>query len=110
VANLGTHVGTVRHRVIQQPHAAALPGGADGAEDRGLEALVRVGDDQLEAAQTAPDQALQEPGPEGLASLGPMCRPVPGLDPGISRLPSVLAATAIIIATETMRPPSRCLR
>jgi hypothetical protein len=38
------------------------------------------------------------------ASDGPMCRPT------ISRLPSVLAATAIIAATETMRPPSRCLR
>jgi hypothetical protein len=38
------------------------------------------------------------------ASEGPMCKPT------ISRLPSVLAATAIIAATETMRPPSRCLR
>ena len=38
------------------------------------------------------------------ASEGPMWRPT------IWRLPSVLAATAIIAATETMRPPSRCLR
>ena len=38
------------------------------------------------------------------ASDGPICRPT------ISRLPSVLAATAIIAATETIRPPSRCLR
>jgi hypothetical protein len=38
------------------------------------------------------------------ASDGPMCRPT------ISRLPSVFTATAIIAATETMRPPSRCLR
>ena len=38
------------------------------------------------------------------ASEGPMCSPT------ISRLPSVLAATAIIAATDTMRPPSRCFR
>ena len=38
------------------------------------------------------------------ASLGPMCSPT------ISRLPSVFAATAIIAATETILPPSRCLR
>jgi hypothetical protein len=38
------------------------------------------------------------------ASDGPMCSPT------ISRLPSVFAATAIIAATETMRPPSRCLK
>ena len=38
------------------------------------------------------------------ASLGPMRKPT------ISRLPSMLTATAIIAATETMRPPSRCLR
>jgi hypothetical protein len=28
----------------------------------------------------------------------------------ISRLPSVFTATAIIAATETIRPPSRCFR
>src|SRR5262245_50614795 len=38
------------------------------------------------------------------ASEGPICSPT------ISRRPSVLAATAIIAATETMRPPSRCFR
>ena len=38
------------------------------------------------------------------ASEEPMCSPT------ISRLPSMFAATAIIAATETIRPPSRCLR
>src|SRR6201987_2070184 len=38
------------------------------------------------------------------ASEGPICSPT------ISRRPSVLTATAIIAATETMRPPSRCFR
>jgi hypothetical protein len=38
------------------------------------------------------------------ASEGPMPRLM------ISRRPSVLAAMAIIAATETMRPPSRTLR
>src|SRR3954471_19522581 len=41
---------------------------------------------------------------KGSASEGPMCRPT------ISRLPSVVTATAIMAATETMRPPSRTLR
>ncbi len=34
----------------------------------------------------------------------------PTLKPMISRRPSVLAATAIITATETIRPPWRCFR
>ena len=38
------------------------------------------------------------------ASEGPMCSPT------ISRLPSVVTATAIIAATETIRPPSRCFK
>ena len=38
------------------------------------------------------------------ASEGPMPKPM------ISRRPSVVTATAIIAATETMRPPSRTLR
>lgn len=38
------------------------------------------------------------------ASEGPMCRPT------ISRLPSVLTATAMMAATLVMCPPSRCLR
>jgi hypothetical protein len=38
------------------------------------------------------------------ASEGPIWSPT------ISRRPSVLAVTAIIAATETMRPPSRCFR
>ncbi|OCP21440.1 hypothetical protein BC361_26640 [Ensifer sp. LC54] len=40
----------------------------------------------------------------GSALEGPMCRPT------ISLFPSELAATAIIAATETMRPPSRTFR
>ncbi len=40
----------------------------------------------------------------GSASLGPICSPT------ISRLPSVLTATAIMAATLTILPPSRTLR
>ena len=95
------HVG---QGVPHQVDAAALPGGAEDAGDRLLEAFVGIGDDQLHAFQAAPDQALEEARPERLrlrrADLSPM----------ISRRPSVLAATAIIAATETIRPPSRTLR
>lgn len=47
---------------------------------------------------------LRKPDQNVSASDGPMCSPT------ISRLPSVFTATAIIAATETMRPPSRCFR
>ncbi len=49
---------------------AALPGSAYHPADRRLEALVRVRDDQLHTAQAAPDQALEERGPEGLRLAG----------------------------------------
>src|SRR3954451_8552504 len=45
-------------------NATPLPRGAHHAPDRALEALVRVRDDKLDPAQAAPDQALQERGPE----------------------------------------------
>ena len=38
--------------------------------DGGLDALVGVGDDQLDAAQAAPGQLAQEVGPEGLGLRG----------------------------------------
>ena len=94
----------MRQGIAHEVNAAALPGGADDAGDRGREALVGIGDDQLHARQAALDQALQEVDQKVSASEGPMPRPM------ISRRPSVLAATAIIAATETMRPPSRTLR
>src|SRR4051812_32656248 len=55
------------------PHpvdSAALPGGAQHAPDRALEALVGVRDDELHALEAAPDQAPQERGPEGLGLRG----------------------------------------
>ncbi len=47
-------------------HAAALLGSARHAADRRLEALVRVRDHQLDPAQAAACQALEERRPEGL--------------------------------------------
>jgi hypothetical protein len=61
-----------------------------------------VGDHRLDPAQATPCQAFEKVRPEVSASEGPICSPT------ISRLPSVLAATPSIAATETMRPPSRC--
>ena len=47
-------------------HPAALPRGVEQLGDGGLEALVGIGDDQLDAAQAATGHALEEGGPEGL--------------------------------------------
>jgi hypothetical protein len=65
--------------------------------DGGLDALVGVGDHQLDAAQAAAGELAQEGGPEGLG-LGRISMP------RISRRPSPLTPTATITATETMRP------
>jgi hypothetical protein len=46
--------------------AAALPAGVEDAADRGFEAFMGVGDNQLDAAQSASVQAAQELTPERL--------------------------------------------
>lgn len=67
----GGHHGVLSLRHVGQgvPHevdAAALPGGAEHAGDRGLQPLVRIGDDQLHALEAAARQVLEEARPEGL--------------------------------------------
>ena len=52
--------------VTEEVDGAALPWGAEHLGDRGLEALVGVGDDQLDAGQAATDQRAQELAPERL--------------------------------------------
>ena len=56
----------VRHGVAHEVHAAALPGGAEHLGNGGLQSLVRVRYDQLDAAQAAAGQAAQELDPERL--------------------------------------------
>ena len=46
-------------------NAAALPGGVQDLGDRRLEALVGVGDDQLDTPEATAAQGAQEVGPEG---------------------------------------------
>jgi hypothetical protein len=94
----------MRERVAHPVNAAALPGGLEDALYGRPEAAVGVADDQLGAVEPARLQAAQEVHPEGLGLGGPSPRPM------ISRRPSVLAATAIMAATETIRPPWRTLR
>ena len=54
---------------------AALPGGAEHAGDRLLEALVGIGDHQLHAVQATADQGLEKAGPEGLlCGWPPACK------------------------------------
>lgn len=86
-------------------HAAPLPCGAEDAGDGGLQPLMSIGDHQLDAGEAPAHQsARRKLVQNGSASEGPMCRPT------ISLFPSVLTATAIIAATDTMRPPSRTFR
>src|SRR5688500_6120787 len=46
-------------------NSTALPGGAQDLRDGRLQTFVGVGDDQLNAFQTAANQTTQELGPEG---------------------------------------------
>ena len=63
-----------------------------------------IRDHQLDAAQAAPHQAYEKLDQKVSASDGPICSPT------ISRRPSLLAATAIIAATETNMAAPRCFR
>ena len=53
-------------QVAHEVDAAPLSSCAEDPGRGGLQALVVVGDHQLHAAQPAPGEAAQEPGPEGL--------------------------------------------
>jgi site-specific DNA recombinase len=97
-------LGHMRERVPHPMDSAPLPGGAQHLADGVLEPFVRVGDHQLDPAQAPSEQGLQECRPERLRLGRAQPRPT------ISRLPSVLTATAIMAATETIRPPSRTFR
>ena len=86
-------------------NAAPLPGGFKDPGDGGLEAGMGIADHQPDAAEAPGAQGPQELGPRQVcASEGPMPSPM------ISLRPSVLAATAIIATTGTMRPPCRTFR
>ena len=95
------HVG---QGVAHPMHAAALPSRAEHPSDREAQTVVGVGDHQLDALEAAFDQAFQKSRPERLGLRGADAKTT------ISRRPSAVTATAIIAATETMRPPSRTLR
>lgn len=80
-------------------HPAPLPRRLEDAGDRRLDAAMGVGDHQLDAAQPPAFQLAAENSIQKVsASDGPMSMP------RTSRRPSVLTATAMVTATETMRP------
>ena len=87
------------------PHPAALPGGVQHLGDRGLEPLMGIRDDELDAAQAAPGQLAQKL--DARRSRLPRANIQTAKT---SRRPSLLTATAMITAVETMRPPVRALR
>jgi hypothetical protein len=84
--------------VAHEVHAAALPRGVQHLGDGRLDALMSIGDDELDATQTAPCELAQKLRPERLGLGRPM--------PRTSRRPSLLTPTAIMTAAETMRPLS----
>ena len=94
----------IRQRIPHPMNATALPRGTEHPTDRRLQPLMRVRDHQLHARRPRRARLFRKPDQNVSASDGPMCSPT------ISRLPSVFTAIAIIAATETIRPPSRCFR
>ena len=85
-------------------HAAALPGGAEHPGDRRRKPSWASEITSLTPLRPRLTRLFRKADQNVSASEGPMPRPT------ISRRPSVLTATAIIAATETIRPPSRTLR
>jgi hypothetical protein len=57
----------MRQRVAHEVHAATLPSGVEHLGDGGLDALMGVRDDQLDAAQAAAGELAQERRPECLS-------------------------------------------
>jgi hypothetical protein len=57
-------LGHVRERIAHPMNSASLPARTEHAGDRQAQTLVGVRDHQLDALQAAPDQALDEAGPE----------------------------------------------
>src|SRR5215207_5460710 len=66
-------------RVYQQPHAAALPCCAEHLRDRCLDALVGIGDDELDPSQAATGELAKQCGPEGLGVSDLLCKLYRGL-------------------------------
>ena len=88
-------------RVAHEVHPAALPSGAEHARDGGLDALVRIRDHQVDAGGPRRLSRRRKSTQKVSASEAPIAMP------RTSRRPSVLTATAMVTATETIRPASR---
>lgn len=93
----------MRQGIAHEVDAAVLPDCAEDLGDGRLYALMGIGDYELHAAQAPASQAAQEVGPEGLG-LGMAIAM-----PSTSRRPSPLTPTAMMTATDTIRPARRTL-
>jgi hypothetical protein len=91
----------MRQGVAHPMNPAALPSGAEHAIGGVAQAVVRIGDNELTPLRPRLTRPFKKPDQKGSASDGPVPRPT------ISRRPSVLTATAIIAATDTIRPHLR---
>ena len=88
-------------QVAHQMHAAALPRGIQHPGNCGLQSFMGIGDHQLHATQATASELAQELGPECLG-LGETDIHAEDLAPAV-----VVDPTAMITATETMRPAWR---
>ena len=91
--------------IAHEVDAAALSAGAEYLGG-GLQPLVRVKDDQFNAAQAAPGQLVQKPGSEplGLRAANIQAQNLAqDLAPACAK---ILTPMAIMTATKMMRPPS----
>src|SRR6516165_3030325 len=68
-------LGYMRQSVAHPMHATALPASTEDAADRVAQAVVSVGDDQLDAFEATLDQALQKSRPERLGLRGTNAEP-----------------------------------
>lgn len=91
-------------RIVLEVDAAALPGRGQDPSGGSLDALMRIADHKLHAAEATADEVTQELGPEGLR-LGGTNRHAQNLAPAVG-----IDATASVTATDTIRPPWRTLR
>ena len=91
----------MRCGIAHEVDAAALPGRPQDPGHGGLQPLMGVGDDQLDATQATARERAEEVEPEGLGLGGAVAMP------RTSRRPSPLTPTAMVTATGMMRPAWR---
>ena len=103
----------MREGIALEVNAAALPSRGQHAGGCGLDALMRIANHQFHATEAAPDEIVQELGPEGFSLSGAdrharYLAPAVHCPAGASEeccREGVSTPTASVTATDTIRPP-----